>query len=406
VSALVRAYRRTAPLVPVARLRTTRRSSAVVDADGTKLAEVDDDIVAVLELDPTSERLLAAFREVEVELAEGTDPAVLDAIVARLIEAGAGAADKTPKMVRALGPRALAPPDVVVHELGDDARAGEVLRAAVAGAAVRIIDHDPVVRLDAGVEGVHQMRVGARHLRSDLRTFGDLVTGDWSDHLRAELSWLADLLGPVRDADVLAELLRTQASALDEAATDDVDAILALLRTERDEALATVIRELGSDRYGKLLDRLVEAAAAPALTDLASAPAAEVIPALAANAWKKLEKAVAGLGKNPNDDQLHKVRILAKRARYAADVAVPVVGKPAKQHSKELGELQDALGAHQDASVAETWLRRIVPGLTVSQALVSGQLIGMRRGSVESAQRGWQEAWARASDKKVTAWLR
>ena len=410
VSALVRAYRRTAALEPVARLRTTRRRVAVAGDDGRPVAEIDDDEVAVVDV-TDGERVLARFREIEVELAEGADDAILDAVVAQLTAAGAGAPDKTSKVVRALGPRALAPADVVPHEVSDDARAGEVLRAGIAAAAARIVDHDPVVRLDAGIEGVHQMRVGARRLRSDLRTFGPLLTGEWAGPLRDELAWLAGALGPVRDADVLATRLRADGKALPGEDRPAVDALLARLREERDRALEAAVGELGGDRYGRLLECLVEASRAPALSETATEPAVDVVPALASKAWRKLRKAVRALGDEPESEALHRVRILAKRARYAADVAAPVVGKPARQLSKSLGKLQDALGAHQDAAVGEAWLRRVAVDLPAEEALVAGQLIAVRRVAADVTEGEWRDAWkaakqAHKAGAKAGAWPR
>ena len=402
VEALVRAYRRTAPLAPVARLTTLRRRLEILAAEGERLAEIDDDEVSVVDGD----RLLARFREVEAELQDGAPASLLDALVARLRDAGAGAPDPTPKVVRALGPRALAPPDVVPGELGDDPSAGEVIRAGISAAALRIIHHDPVVRLDAGIEGVHQMRVGARRLRSDLRTFRPLLEGEWPDTLRGELKWLADLLGDVRDRDVLATRLAAQGETLPPADGPALDAILAKLRRQRDDALEAAVRELGSDRYGALIDALVEAATAPQLTRTASRRGDDIVPALVGKAWRRLGKAVDTLGKHPEDEKLHEVRILAKRARYAADVAVAVVGKPAKQLSSHLGDLQDALGARQDVAVAEAWLRSIGSGLTKPQALVAGQLIAMQRTAAETTAVDWHDAWKRASHKRATAWLR
>jgi inorganic triphosphatase YgiF len=84
--------------VPVARLVTERHRLVVRGANGDALAEVDDDLVRVLDADDE----VAAFREVEVELAGDAPVAVLDAVVARLRAAGAGAPDPTPKLVRAL----------------------------------------------------------------------------------------------------------------------------------------------------------------------------------------------------------------------------------------------------------------------------------------------------------------
>ena len=107
--ALVRAYVRTSELVPVARLSTIRRRVRLVGADGNRVAEVVDDEVSVRD----GRRVAARFREIEIELA-GADgnEAILSPLVERLRAAGAGAPDPTPKHIRALGPRAMEPPEV------------------------------------------------------------------------------------------------------------------------------------------------------------------------------------------------------------------------------------------------------------------------------------------------------
>ena len=57
-------------------------------------------------------------------------------------------------------------------------------------------------------EDVHQARVAARRLRSNLKTFGRLLDPVWVKHVRSDLKWLSSALGELRDADVLAENLR------------------------------------------------------------------------------------------------------------------------------------------------------------------------------------------------------
>ncbi len=68
------------------------------------------------------------------------------------------------------------------------------------------------------VEGVHQMRVATRRLRSDLRTFRDLIDPSWARPLRDDLRRLGCVLGEVRELDVLT-------SRLQEAAGDDREAL-------------------------------------------------------------------------------------------------------------------------------------------------------------------------------------
>src|SRR4029079_4839089 len=105
----IRAYVRGSELVPVARLSTVRRRLRLMGADGGRIADVTDDEVSVRD----GRRVAARFREIEVELAgENGSEAALTPIVTRLRDAGAGVPGPTPKHVRALGPRAMEPPEV------------------------------------------------------------------------------------------------------------------------------------------------------------------------------------------------------------------------------------------------------------------------------------------------------
>ena len=47
---------------------------------------------------------------------------------------------------------------------------------------------------------------------------------------------------------------------------------------------------------------------------------------MAQRQWRALYKAIGHLGDEPSDEALHGVRIQAKRLRYLAEMASPVVG--------------------------------------------------------------------------------
>jgi CHAD domain-containing protein len=402
VTSLVQAYARTTPLVPVARIRTVRTGVDLLDHEGAVVAEVVDDEVSVLH----GGRVATRFREVEVELGPRPPEGLLDAVVACLRQAGAGAPDSTPKVIRALGARALDPPEVAPPKLGKKASAADLVRYAIASAVDRIVRHDPGVRIGDDPEDVHQARVGTRRLRSDLRTFSPLLGEEWVSALREDLRWLGRALGAVRDADVLIERLRGQAATLPEPDTSGLAPLFRRLAKERDDARATVLDVLQSDRYVALVDRLVAGAAEPAFrAGTGGAPATEVAPALAAGPWKKLRKAVKALPADPAPEALHRVRILAKRARYAAEAAAPVAGKKATAFADALAGLQTVLGDHQDAVVAEAWLRSAVEGADPAVSLAGGELIAIQRAEAAERRKRWPKAWAKAADKKLRAWL-
>jgi CHAD domain-containing protein len=399
---LVRALVRTARVAPVARLRTRRRRVELRDSSEKALAEVLDDEVTVL----ASGRVAARFRELEVEVDDAAPAGLADTLFSRLRAAGAGPPDSQPKIVRALGWRALEPPDVTaVHRLGPSPSAGEVIRNALAASVARLVAHDPGVRLGDDPEDVHQARVATRRLRSDLRTFHSLLDPDWTQSLRRDLKGVGGDLGGVRDTEVLLDRLRAHAERLPTADQATARKIIQRLLQSWDAARAHLSETLGSTRYAELLDRLVEAAHEPALVQSADDRAADVLPPLVSKPWEKLRTAVEELPEDPTDEALHHIRIKAKRCRYAAEAVAPAVGKRASAFAKAIADVQAVLGDHQDAVVAEQWLRDVASSTIGREVFVAGQLATLERVEIESTRAAWGRVWETASKKKLRQWL-
>ncbi|MEN3305569.1 MAG: hypothetical protein V7603_1771 [Micromonosporaceae bacterium] len=424
--ALVLAYTRGALLEPGAVVRTTRRVHELRDAYGRPLAELDDDTVSVLDGKTVRHR----FREIEVERHEGGRK-LLDRVDARLREAGATVGDFLPKHVRALcvlnstagiGVDALGPPEPTppAPDLPRKASAGEVVVQALRADIGRIFDHDPLVRLRAplphGDTAVHQMRVGCRRLRSDLRTFRPLLASAWVDGLRAELAWLAQALGLARDAEVLRARLRETAAAdplapLDEPAIARIDAELS---ARHEDALTGLDDVLRSDRYRSLLERLVAAAAAAPLQSSRSAlPARDLLPRLVSRPWSRLAYGNDGITGASDldpvapDAQWHEVRVRAKRARYAIEAVADVLGGAAQELGRAVAAVQDLLGEHQDAAIAaETWLSiaRDDPD-DHTLAVTAGRLQERERAVVREMRERFPAAWREASRRRLVDWL-
>ena len=162
---------------------------------------------------------------------------------------------------------------------------------------------------------------------------------------------------------------------------------------------------MASKKYAVLLDDLVAAAAAPALLPGADGPAAEIMPPLVARPWRRLRKEVRKAGDDPPDEQLHQIRIRAKRARYAAEAVEPVFGKPAEDFADAVADIQSVLGDHQDAVVGEAWLREAAEGARRDVALVAGELIAAERASAAETRDQWRKVWKAANRKQLRAWL-
>jgi CHAD domain-containing protein len=399
---LVRAYVRDEELRVRVRMTTIRRRTGIHDSGGRLIGGVVDDAVSVYDDAVTA----SCFRELEVEIGDDMTPTLLDALVERLRQAGAGSPDQTAKYIRALADLGPLTPEIPVADLAAGASAGDVVRRAIALSVIRLIVHDAVVRLDVDPEGVHQARVATRRLRSDLRTFRSLVEPAFASRTRTELGWLASILGVVRDGDVLLERFRSRAGELPDDELPGAAGLLTALEADRDAAHTRLLEALGDKRYVELLDALVDAANAPALADDAAAPAAEVVGRLVRRPWHALEKRVSKLPTHPSDEQLHEIRIRTKRVRYAAEAVAPVVGKPARTFARAAAGLQEVLGDLNDAVVAAAWLDTWrAGGRAPIETRASATLAASERAGAAHLRAGWHTAWEKLSAPELRAWM-
>ena len=258
---LVAAIARRAPVTIVARLITMRERVVVRDvASGKVLGEVVDDEVSVLD----GARLVARFREPKSSSHPTRPRASQHRSRPGCARRVPGFLTSCPRSSARWDPARSSRPMSCSPEDGASS-AAELAQAAVAQSVVRLLAHDPGVRLGDDPEDVHQMRVATRRLRSDLRTFRPVVDKKWSDPVRGELEWLGGLLGQVRDTEVLLDRLDARLDVLAEVDRDAGKRLLEALRNHRDEARVTLLAGLRSDRYLALLDELVEATHASAL---------------------------------------------------------------------------------------------------------------------------------------------
>ncbi len=408
---IVLASRRTRPLEPVARITTARRRTALVDADGRALAEVADDTVSVAGAHGGAR----SFREVEVELLDRGDAVagLLDAAAALLVGAGCRAEAPIPKLVRALGDDARKPADVVVPEIDADATAAELVRHALARCVAAMLRHDPGVRLGGDEEAVHDFRVATRRLRSDLRSFAVLLDRGALAHVRSELSWLGALVGVLRDTDVLAGRLARDLAELPARDREAAEPLVAHLGRQAASARDDLLAAMRDERYVLLVDSLVEVARVPPLrrgSRRATAPAAAHVSSVARRPWQRLVTGVRALGEEPSDAALHRVRILAKRCRYAAEAVAPVAGPGAARFASAVADVQTLLGDHQDAVVAQAFLAGAA-GLAAGREgdrelrAVIAALIELERSRQSELRSRWPGTWRAASAKDLRRWL-
>jgi len=258
----------------------------------------------------------------------------------------------------------------------------------------------------AHIEGIHQMRVALRRLRSAFAIFKRALPGELTVELTPELKWLIGELGPARDwdvfiTDVLEPMSRWQAD----------DPGLGLLREEavkrQDEAYARAHEAIRSTRYTRLLLRLVAGAegrawrAQPVSDETVDlyGPTLTFANRLIDRRHHRLLKA----GKHfeqLTDEERHRLRIRVKKLRYAVEFFQSIYPrKKVTTYRDALVALQDDLGGLNDLAVARELLGRITAaaeGDNVEQLhAASGMVIGWHAHVAQDRLKGVNKAWKR-----------
>ncbi|MDQ2789131.1 MAG: metal-chelation protein CHAD [Pseudonocardiales bacterium] len=294
------------------------------------------------------------------------------------------------KLVKLGDPVRSRPSDPTVHQL----------RAALDTRLRALLAHDPGTRVGEDPEELHQMRVAVRRMRATLKAARPLLDRVWADDLRAELGWLGRALGPVRDADVLIERLRGRAAAFDDTSRLAVETLIEALVTDRETARAEMLAVLGSRRYTVLLRRLATAVSRPLPASSGRLAAPSLVELVRAE-YRRLSKAVRAAGEDPPDEVLHALRIQGKRLRYTGELVATSGRKRERTPVRELVEstvaLQDVLGEHQDACVAQHRVMLLLDGLgdvgDVGVAFVAGRLVEREEISRMAMRQSWSTAW-------------
>ncbi|WP_432023622.1 CHAD domain-containing protein [Streptomyces parvus] len=410
LAALLRSRVRHAEIVPVVRLRSARDVHHLLADDGTLLAEVSVDRVHAERLTGEGRGTTAAWTEIEVELADDGDPAVLDAVEKRLRKAGIRPAESSSKLARALAETG---PDRDENGKEQASTAGDHVLAYVRKQVATIVRLDPAVRRDLP-DSVHKMRVATRRLRSTFKTHRKILDREVTDPLGAELKWLAAELGLDRDQEVLDERIGTRVEALPAVLT--LGPVRGRLRawsaSRRTGSRRRIIDVLDGQRYLDLLEALDALAADPPLRPAARRAPGKALPRAVLRDYEKLARRMDHALEHPpgpeRDTAMHEARKAAKRARYAGESARPALGKPAKRFTKRVKALQSVLGDHQDSVVAREALRTLAIQAHAAgeTAFTWGLLYGQEEAAAEARERELPEVWARASDPVLRADLK
>lgn len=264
-------------------------------------------------------------------------------------------------------------------------------------------DNDQGVAVRHDVESLHQMRVGMRRLRSALAMFKDVL--QLPEDMQSELDWLAQQLGAARDWDVLAGVtLPGIARRLADPAPLDAAIVGAADRAQQHHVAAAAA--LAEARYTRLMLSIArwlqtmgwrdQPAAQPAGRTRLTAPVARFARRTLQRDQRRLRARAARLGE-ATPAARHRVRIAAKKTRYAAEFFASLFAqKTVRPYVKALTGLQDELGYLNDAAVADRLLAELAPGEAQLDASV-GFARGYLAARIQNDDKAILKLWKRCA---------
>lgn len=245
---------------------------------------------------------------------------------------------------------------------------------------------ETAVKKDEHPEGLHQMRVGMRRLRTAISRF-DLVLNLPQSASDQKISKIASTLGKLRDIDVLKETLENLYQPYLPPKEQKVLATaLNVLGKQRQKALSRTRKTLQGEPYNSLKQGLLLWLDQPIYKPLASLSIEQVLPDLllpevssfllhpgwlvgtdiidadvkVCTNWpaENIEQELTTKGAS-----IHNLRKQAKRLRYQMELFSDLYGESYAAYVAEVKSIQDILGKMQDSVVMGEWLGDVFQSL-------------------------------------------
>jgi CHAD domain-containing protein len=241
------------------------------------------------------------------------------------------------------------------------------------------------------IEGVHQLRVAIRRLRTALRLFRRALYAAQADKLRRELAAVASAAGRVREADVIGALLKKRVRKLEPEAARELDPMFAEIARRRAEGTRELAAALHSRRYAAALAQLGN----PSFRRGRDAALGPIAAELMRPLLRALIRGGSRISNTAPPQAIHRLRIRGKRVRYALEMLGGLGGKKLDKTLRRLAELQDALGEHNDATIALNWVRECSEPLKArpEAMLAAGALSQLVRERERKLRRRGLRAW-------------
>jgi len=388
-------------LAPRVRTRVRRTQRRLRQGECEALLAVD---VGEVEAGPRRARL----SEIELELVRG-DPGFLYGLALLLreeIPLRPATRDKAEIGFALLQGTELPPRRARRPQLPAECSVDDALAAILASALEQVLASEAPARSGVDPEGVHQMRVGVRRLRSALSVFRSAIPPEPLERFREDLRWLGRELGAARDLDVfLEELLVPLAQRF----PDDpaLERLVEVARHLQEEAYVGVRQALDAERCARLLLDLSAWAACRGWRDQLLGPESARLFASArafaderlARRYRKVRRRGRNLARRTSSEK-HALRIEVKKLRYTAEFFRSFYsGRRVDRMLERLSRLQDVLGHLNDRAAADALLDRVLeelgPGAAPEHHRAAGLVSGWAAAGAERHARRLERRWRR-----------
>jgi CHAD domain-containing protein len=220
---------------------------------------------------------------------------------------------------------------------------------------VSLLTAMPAVQ-DGDELSVHQARVASRRLREALPVLGARADAGAVDRAGRRVRRITRALGPVRELDVTL-LLLAELEGRGAAPTRAIARVRAAVTDERQKRRNEMLQEMTPSRLDKLRKRLVQVAAPESRTTV---PRNALVAAADQSAERatRLRAAIERAGSIYLADRLHRVRIEAKKLRYALEIQRELARSRSAAGLARLKSQQDLLGRMHDLEILIDHARR------------------------------------------------
>jgi len=344
------------------------------------------------------------LKEIELELKSGNLQDLLDCASALALEPGLhldfeSKSARGYRLMLAQAPMWQKAPNL---ELPAEVSFDDLLAGVICHTLSHFVANWAALRQTDESEAVHQLRVALRRMRSALGIFRRAIKLPELDDIREEAKRIATALGPARECDVFRQNALQGPFLGRPDQFDGAEQLLQAVELRRQDAYAKA-RLLLEERATALFvlkmqsfvtRRAWRTALAPEDLGLLTSPgklfASEVLDRLMRRAIKRGKR----LAELP-DEERHELRIELKKLRYATEFFGSLFAgrKEVRSFLRTVSDLQEYLGAHNDAATAEAFLKSLPFASGHEPHFAAGYLLGWYRHAMVTADAQLLEKW-------------